>query len=158
MKLEAALNKQIAERIAAAPTKFRQLVASQELKRNLEFRDFGGIRPGMIPVGSRGSDKDLLVYENVWAMVKLGEDFEQLQLGTLVNFKGAWKLLDCPSVGSSSELAGIFYGSGSPNVPSASASLAMNNDTTDKMQEILSELERLGSKTRCRLLVSKRNR
>ena len=48
---------------------------------NFKFSDFGGTKPGMVPAGSQGVTKDLLVYENVWAMVKVGDDDKQLQLG-----------------------------------------------------------------------------
>ena len=139
------LTEQLAERIKAAPEAFRKLAASKELGKDLEFRDFGGVKPGMVPSGTRGSSKDLLVYENVWAMVRNGEEFEQLQLGTMINIKGAWKLIDAPTLGNSGEVAtSIFFrsgGGGGGNSPAAAMEMA--NQPNEKMQEILGDLEKL---------------
>ena len=142
--LEESLAKRLAKRLIAAPKSFRKLIASKELGDNLEFRDFGGLKPGMVPAGTNDADKDLLVYENVWAMVRAGDDFEQLQLGTMINIQGAWKLIDCPTVGQATELAGgIFYGSSPGAGTAGGAGAPRGNEPTEKMQEILAKLEEL---------------
>ena len=134
-------SKQLAVRTKAAPATFKKLIESGDLGDDQEFRDFGGLKPGMVPAGTRGSKKDLVVYENVWAMVRNGEDYEQLQLGTMVNVKGAWKLVDGPTLGDSSGVAGGFF-----FVPGGGAGAAvaqLGSESTEKMQEILGELEKL---------------
>jgi len=142
--LSGALSKQLAQRIQAASGNFRKLISSKQLGKDLEFRDFGGVKPGMVPAGTRGSGKDLLVYENVWAMVRMGEDFEQLQLGTMINIKGSWKLIDSPSVGSSTEVAsGVFFVPASAGGNARGAASALASEPTAKMQEILAKLEKL---------------
>ncbi len=144
--LKATLGKRLAGRLQAAPSSFRKLAASRELGKDIEFRDFGGLKPGMVPAGAGSTSKDLVVYENVWAMIRKGEDFEQLQLGTMINVGGAWKLVDSPSVGDATEVAasGIFYGtSPSGGTGGGGAGLAAGNETTEKMQEVLSNLEKL---------------
>ncbi len=139
--VSAALGKRLAGRLQAAPKNFRKLAASKKLGKEIEFRDFGGLKPGMVPGGSSSSENDLIVYENVWAMVRKGEDFEQLQLGTMIKINGAWKLIDSPTLGNATEVAasGIFFGAN----PSGGTVLATGNEPTEKMQEILAKLEQL---------------
>ena len=148
--VSAALGKQLAGRLQAAPKNFQKLAASKEITgkgggKDLEFRDFGGLKPGMVPAGSGSTSKDLVVYENVWVMVRKGEDFEQLQLGTMIKINGAWKLIDSPSVANSAEVvaSGIFYGSNPGGDTGGGAGLAMGNEPTEKMQAILAKLEKL---------------
>lgn len=142
--LNKALSKQLSGRLQEAPRNFRKLAASQDLGKDLEFRDFGGLKPGMVPAGTRGSEKDLLVYENVWAMVRNGEDFEQFQLGTMVNIKGSWKLIDSPTLGSANQVAsGLFFVPGSNGEGGAASMASLGSEPTEKMQETLAKLEKL---------------
>ncbi len=151
--VSAGLGKQLAGRIQAAPKNFRKLAADKLTAgkgggKEIEFRDFGGLKPGMVPAGSRSSKKDLIVYENVWAMVLQGEEFEQLQLGTMIKIGGAWKLIDSPrfanSEGDATAVAasGLFFGT-NPIGANGGAGLAMGSEPTAKMQEILAKLEKL---------------
>ena len=148
--LNAALGKRIYGRLQAAPKSFRKLLASKLITgkgggKNLEFRDFGGLKPGMVPAGSGSTSKDLVVYENVWAMVLKGEDFQQLQLGTMIKVNGAWKLIDSPTIGNATEIAasGIFYDSNPGTGAGGDAGMAMGSEPTEKMQGILAKLEKL---------------
>lgn len=152
--VSAELGKQLASRLQAAPKSFGKLAASKLFAgkvgaKEIEFRDFGGLKPGMVPAGSSSSEKDLIVYENVWAMVLNGEEFEQLQLGTMIKIDGAWKLIDSPlfanSEGNANAVAasGIFFGTNSNVGAVGGAGLAMGSEPTAKMQEILAKLEKL---------------
>ncbi len=145
--LEKSLAKRLSERIQSAPKSFQKLAASKGLGSDLEFRDFGGLRPGMVPANASSADKDLLVYENVWAMVRTGEEFEQLQLGTMINVKGAWKLVDSPTLADTTKVAsGLFFGTSPGSAASASEIGDMGAGPSEKMQEILAELEELDKK------------
>ena len=131
------------KRVQAASETFRTLVAAKEVEKDSEFRDFGGLRPGMVPAGTSGSTKDVLVYENVWAMVHNGDDHIQLQLGTMLNAKGAWKLVDGPSLGDSQYVtAGIFFVPGESGASEAAVGIG-NNAPSERMQEIFAALEKL---------------
>jgi peroxiredoxin len=139
--LEDALGQKIAERLGSARRNFQKLTSKHQ-ESDWEFRDFGGLRPGMVPAGTSGND--LLVYENAWVMVRHGEEFEQLQLGTMVNLGGAWKLVESPALGGATQLAeGIFYGSDPEQATAATAGTRFENEPTEKMQEILAQLEEL---------------
>jgi len=138
-----ALGKGVAGRLRAAPAGFRKLATSKDVGAELEFRDFGGLKPGMVPSGAQGTSRDLLVYENVWAMVRLGEKFEQLQLGTMINLKGAWKLIDGPTWGDSTEVAGGLFFPGAGVGGSTAGTAVIGEQDSEKMQEVLADLEKL---------------
>ena len=142
LELSPAQSEQLTARIQQATDKYQQLLAKKEIDGECQFTDFGGLKPGIVPAGTRGSTKDLLVYENVWAMIHQGEQHQQLQLGTMINFNGAWKLIDGPVLGTSKDVAsGFFFGpSGSAGEASA---LPSGAEPTEEMQKILAQLETL---------------
>jgi len=136
--------KQLAERAAAAAASFGQLLSAGSIKEDSEFSDFGGLKPGMVPAGTQGSTKDLLVYESVAAMVQIGDKHQQLQLGTMINVNGAWKLIDGPTLGNTQTVAaGFFYHQGPSGTSGETTGLAPDNASSEKMQETLTELEKL---------------
>ena len=133
---------QLAKRAQAAAASFKKMFAEDSLGKDIEFSDFGGLKPGMVPAGTNGARKDVMVYENAWAMVKSGEEHQQIQLGTMVSMKGAWKLIDGPMLGSSQEgLSGFFFVPSSGGGAGAGANLG--NQPTERVQELLAKLEKL---------------
>ncbi|MEM9658251.1 MAG: redoxin domain-containing protein, partial [Planctomycetota bacterium] len=134
----------IALRTKAAGESFENLAKAGDFKSAAEFTDFGGLRPGMIPVGTRGSSKELLVYENAWAMVLVGDQHRQLRLGTMIRVGDAWKLIDGPSLGGAEQAsAGFFFDvSGSPETALAGPATQPN----EAMQKVLTQLEQLDRK------------
>ncbi len=127
-------------RIKSATATFRQ--TSGEFPKDGEFTDFGGLRPGIVPAGTRGLRNDLLVYENVWAMVLHDGQHRQLQLGTMVKVGDAWKLVDGPMPDSADQIAtGFFFEGGSSEARTDTALAA--RAPTEKMQVILTALEKL---------------
>lgn len=141
--LDAARAEQLQKRIESAPDKFNKIVSATELKPGFEFSDFGGIKPGMVPAGSQGVTKDLMVYESVWAMVKNGFDHRQLQLGTLISVGGAWKLIDGPTLGTGQQVAGGFFFD--PGGQGIGERAIVDSDVapTEKLQGMLVELEKI---------------
>ncbi len=144
LELGATQASQLAERSAAATAKFNQLHTAGSFKEDSEFSDFGGLRPGMVPAGIKGSAKDVLVYESVWAMVRIGGEHQQLQLGTMINVAGAWKLIDGPTLGNSQDLAnGFFFSQDPSNIGEGPPATIANGAPSEKMQDVLTELEKL---------------
>jgi thiol-disulfide isomerase/thioredoxin/TolA-binding protein len=135
---------QLASRIKMASKTFQQ--TAQKFPKNSEFSDFGGQRPGVVPAGSRGLSKDLLVYENVWAMVLQDGKPQQLQLGTMIQVDGVWKVVDGPILDASGKtITGFFFHGGTDNIGLAEAPAA-NSGPSEKMQQVLAELEKLDQK------------
>jgi peroxiredoxin len=132
------------ERLAAAPQAFAKLASEGKIDAKAQFTDFGGLRPGAVPAGARGGEKDLLVYDDAWSMVMSGDNHVQLQLGSMVYVDGCWKLIDGPTLGANNTaLVGFFYGiEGAPQINAAAAQAAIN-EPTEAMQKILASIEKV---------------
>lgn len=132
-------------RVAEAPKAFAKLAGEGKIDAKAEFADFGGLRPGAVPAGTRGSTKDLIVYEDVWAMVLSGDSHQQLQLGSMVNVDGSWKLIDGPAIGGGNEaVAGFFYDAGgAAGTPHTQQQLAAMNAPTEEIQKVLEQIQKV---------------
>ena len=136
-------SEELAKRSQAASATFKELLSSGKLDAQSEFSDFGGLKPGMVPAGTHGSTKDIMVYENAWAMVKTSGEHQQLHLGTMVSVKGAWKLVDAPSLGSSQEgLSGFFFVPDNGGVGEGVVA-SMGSQPSERLQDMLTALEEI---------------
>lgn len=85
-------------RISAAKSGFADVVRNQKvIQPNTKWIHFGGIQPGVIPAGTGGSTKDVVVYDNVAAMINTDGKHEQVLVGTLVRSGDAWRVVDLPT-------------------------------------------------------------
>jgi thiol-disulfide isomerase/thioredoxin len=91
-------NDDIKAKTAAAASKFAEIARKQTLiGKGAEWISFGASKPGVVTAGSEGSTKDLVVYDNVTAIVQSGKDkTSQLIVGTLVRVGDKWRLIDLP--------------------------------------------------------------
>ena len=138
------LSDKLTARIAAAPKAFAKLASEGKIDAQAEFADFGGLRPGTVPAGTRGSTKDLTVYEDVWAMALMGEQPLQVQIGSMVNVDGSWKLIDGPALGDNAALAGFFYSSGGAQpLPNNAQAMMAANEPTEEMQKLLESIQKI---------------
>ncbi len=136
-------SEQLTKRLAAAPEKFKSLSANA---KDFRFSDFGGTKPGMVPAGSQGVSKDLQAYESVWAMVDTGEEHRQLQLGTLISVKGAWKLIDGPALGTEDSVAGGFFFDPGGRGIGERATVEADTVPTEKMEKWMTQIQDLDKK------------
>ena len=136
----------LVQRSKAAVTTFKNLLNSEELDDDCEFSDFGGLKPGMVPAGTNGSRKDVMVYENVWAMVRMGEAHQQIQLGTMISIKGAWKFIDGPALGNNREGLSFFFFPDNGGGAGVGAVVNLSNEPSEKLQDLLAKLEQLDVK------------
>jgi len=91
----------LAAKLEKAATDFRALADRQRaISSDAKWLQFSGNRPGVVPAGSEDSTRDLEVYENVVAIVQVGDKNEQVQIGTLVRVGKTWKTIDPPLIGS----------------------------------------------------------
>ncbi len=89
---------EISKRLDAAIASFRELLTQQKIVGpETRWAYFGATRPGLVPAGTDDSQADLLVYENVSAMVETGGKHAQLPIGALVRVQDTWRLLDAPA-------------------------------------------------------------
>jgi thiol-disulfide isomerase/thioredoxin len=105
---------------------------------------FGGLRPGIIPRDTDGATKDILIYENVAALLRAnGEDF-QISLGTMVHTNNCWRMIDAPEIvdeKSTTSLASWYR----PGELDAMTPLTGTNDSSE-YQGLLAQFESLDKK------------
>ena len=100
----------------------------------------GRHRPGTVPAEANGPSRDLRVYENVFAVVQMGDKSGQVQIGTLIQVGDVWRLIEAPSVAegqADASSSSFFFQPAAAGRPAAAATL--NEDSP----RLLVELEKL---------------
>ncbi len=104
---------------------------------------FAASSPGLVPSGTDGSSKDVIVYENAVAMFEAGDKSGQLMVGTLIRVGDAWRLVELPSLGSDGDT--ITQGTGNfftPGGMNSTDGVAATN-VGEKTQQLVNELEQV---------------
>jgi thiol-disulfide isomerase/thioredoxin len=131
---------ELAKRIEEARTRFAPFAEKNKLVTDKsQWLHFGAQRPGIIPAGTSGSTKDLLLYDNAAAIIETEGKHSQVILGTLIHVNDGWRVLDLPS----GEANVGFYTSVITRTPTdAQADLGVDQT----MQELLGDLEAVDKK------------
>lgn len=91
----------IGDKIASAAKRFTGLMSDKTFStvatESPKWINFSGSRPGLVPAGTDGTTKDLVVYENVAAMMEVGGKTGQVQIGTMIRIGDVWRLIDVPA-------------------------------------------------------------
>lgn len=144
------------QHVADAAKQFSDWASGQNVvSSKSKWTNFGADKPGIVPAGTDGSDKDVVVYENVVALLEDGGNAKQLLVGTMIQVGGAWRLVDLPravSEGAVVSDASIFFpasftprgGVGAATVDEAGISKAMQKLVTD-LQDIDTKLQAGGN-------------
>ncbi len=119
--------------------------SQKAIDKSTKWVHFGATRPGVVPAGTDGVTKDLVVYENAIAMLETGGQHGQIELGTLVRINDAWRLIGAPGGGAgAADVAaspqGSFFSVSYNGTPAAAAG---NMGIGAEMQELLDQLEKL---------------
>ncbi len=106
--------KQLAKKIADSAAGFEELFKRPDIvSRDSHWVNFGGTRPGVVPAGTDGAQRDLVVYENAVAVVETGGTHSQVLIGTLVQTGNVWRLIDLPKTMADSQASstpdGFFF-------------------------------------------------
>jgi thiol-disulfide isomerase/thioredoxin len=89
--------KDLTTKVGNAIGGFKELARQQQVVANKsEWVHFGGTQPGVVPAGSDGSTKDLIVYDNVAAVIETDGKHAQVAIGTLIRVDDTWRLIDLP--------------------------------------------------------------
>ncbi|PHS16008.1 MAG: thioredoxin [Blastopirellula sp.] len=136
-------------KLAMSKEDFGAWVRSQKvISAKSKWVHFGATRPGVVPAGTDGATKDLVVYENVASVVETEGEHGQIDIGTLVRVGDVWKVISAPksmSIASSSTGGeGFFFQASFSARPDAAGPMASFADT--KTQLLLTELEALDVK------------
>ena len=132
------------KKIDAAPAAFAKAVAQQKMVTpNTKWVSFGGNTPGLVPAGTDDAAADILVYENVMAMIDTAGTTQAVGVGTMVRVGSAWRLIDVPHLSedatAGSETKPLFWGFA--QAERGEGPIAKPND---KIQPLLEELHKLG--------------
>ncbi len=155
----------ISKRIETAIRTFAEVARQQRIvTANSEWIHFGANKPGIVPAGTEGSIKDLLVYDNVTAVVETGAapaavtaastggaakaapaaKHGQLAIGTLIKVGDTWKTFDLPKnlTGEQTSITGYFFQPSIPNTPDAALPAGAGN-VSGEMKKYVDDLEQL---------------
>jgi hypothetical protein len=95
--LSAKQKNELTAKVSAAARTFADEAARQRLvTAQSEWIHFGASKPGIVPAGTDGATKDVVVYDNVTTVVETDGKHGQLVIGTLVKAGDAWRLIDLP--------------------------------------------------------------
>jgi peroxiredoxin len=141
-------SKELADKLSTAPTAFSDLVRRQKaITPKSGWIHFGGSRPGIVPAGSFGNN-DLVVYENVVAIVETEGKDTQVLIGTMIKVGDCWRLIDAPVVPDSNAKSTDLAGNGFFFVNPALKNMAQPTETVaggpnEKTQKLLDQLQKL---------------
>lgn len=138
--LGATKTKELGERAGQIAAKFQQALERKPLAAETRWVQFTGNRPGVVPAGTDGGTKDVVVYENVMAIVESGGTHGQVQIGTLVRVGDVWRAIDVPQAvtGQETQIAGFFF-----QAANAEAAMAPTAGPSELTQKLLANLEKL---------------
>jgi TolA-binding protein/peroxiredoxin len=91
--------KEIATKLNAATRQFAILMGRQKsVSAKTGWVHFAANKPALVPAGTEGSKSDLVVYENVMAMIETDGKPDQMPVGTIVKVADLWRLIDVPPI------------------------------------------------------------
>ena len=132
----------LATKASRAASGFRRLAEAQKaVGPNAKWVQFASSPPGIVPAGTDGSTKDVLVYENAVAMFEDGDDSGQLLVGTIIKIGDSWRLVDLPGVGDEgdalAQVAGSFF------TPGSNSMNAQTETGSNQSQGLFVDLEKI---------------
>ncbi len=143
LALGGAKAKEIATRLEEAARQFGILMGRQKLVNSkTSWVHFAANKPAMVPAGTEGSKSDLVVYENVMAMIETDGKSDQLPVGTIVKVGDLWRLIDVPPItGATDKVQGftVFIPFREPTQGLDEA----NGAPSEKVQQLIEEVQKL---------------
>ncbi len=138
--------KQMATKLARTDRGYEELLRSQKMvPRDARWVNFGGTRPGVVPAGTDGAKRDLHVYENVAAVIKNGDQHDQVIIGTLVQSGDVWRLIDLPKSVADAQAStgpdGFFFQA--LLTRRAEADVPIAGGLSPKIQKLIGQLEQI---------------
>jgi thiol-disulfide isomerase/thioredoxin len=144
LQLGAELEAEIAKRIESARADFRNFAARQKvIQAKTEWVDFGGLRPGLVPSGTDASKQDIIVYENVVAMVETEGQHAQVPIGTLVETPQGWRCTGAPVMDGDAPRPAAQFLFFRPSQPTLADIPATDQGLSPQTEKLISTLESL---------------
>ncbi len=103
----------LTKRVVDARKQFAAWTSGQNvITKQSKWTNFGADKPGIVPAGTDGSKNDIVVYENVVALLEDAGKAKQLLVGTMIQVGPTWRLVDLPktvSEGAEVSDSGVFF-------------------------------------------------
>ncbi|ADB17243.1 Redoxin domain protein [Pirellula staleyi DSM 6068] len=159
-----ARTEQLRTKVQDASTQFSDLMKKQRVVTpKSAWIHFGASQPGIVPAGVDGATQDLVVYDNVTAVVETAGKHSTLVIGTLVKVGDAWRLIDVPQNLAADATAqasvGYFFQASMSRRPETEGP-ADASTVSAEMQRLITDLEKLDKQlveSRSRTEVAKLN-
>lgn len=120
LNLEKEIADRVVERVKKSLSELPEAMQAEKLSSSAKWLHFGASFPGSI---SNAKGEVVEVFDNVSAIIEVGEDNRQLLVGSMIRVGNAWRLIDLPVLSSGDSLpavGGVFFQSG----PAIETSLA----------------------------------
>jgi len=149
--LEGDKAKEVSEMLKNSVDDFKKWAQGQkQINNSTKWVHFGATRPGLVPAGTEGLKKDLIVYENAIAVLETNGEHGQIDLGTMVRVGDNWKLISAPKIqGEAGQLAsnqGYFFSVSYSNRPISGES-GETPGMGAELQSLLGKLEQLDQRS-----------
>ncbi|MFK7738226.1 MAG: redoxin family protein [Pirellulaceae bacterium] len=149
LKLGKETQQKLLQRVSDAAEQFGDWSRGQNIVTSkTKWSNFGADKPGLVPAGTDGSQADVIVYENVVALVDDAGKSKQLLVGTLIDVGGAWRIVDLPMAISEGAVVGdggVFF-SASFTPRGNSSSNAAEGGLSAKMTRLVEDLQGIDAK------------
>ena len=140
----------LAQRVADARSQFKAWAAGQNVvTAKSRWTNFGADKPGVVPAGTDGSKRDVIVYENVVALLETADEPRQLLVGTMIRVGESWRLVELPravSEGAQLSDSGVFFSASFTSRGGESSQAPVQEGISEAMQRLVSELQDVDAK------------
>jgi Thioredoxin-like len=132
--------------ITAAAKDFSNIATNQKIiSKTTKWASFGGGKPGAITNLSTESTPDIVVYDNVAAMLETDGKHAQVAIGTMVKIGEGWRVIDVPrnllDENNSNSLAGFFFQA--PLAKGEENIVGSEQGISPEMQKLVADLEKI---------------
>ena len=138
LELSESVESNLQDRLNSALVQFKELAST--IDKQTEWVDFSAPYPGVVAANDQDVAKDLVVYENVIALVSSGDAHNQVNVGTLVKVGDSWRMIGLPN----SETTSFFFTPENQN--HITTTVAAGTQGNSKLQSLIQQLEALDSK------------
>ncbi|MEL6897965.1 MAG: thioredoxin, partial [Planctomycetota bacterium] len=143
LQLGATTTANLKKRLIASVKGFAEFATEQQtVGSKAKWVQFAAATPGLIPAGTNGSKKDLVVYENAVALLDNDGVSEQLLVGTIVSTAQGWRLIGLPFESTDNAVSGFFFSPESVAIAQSGSDLGVG----EQAQKLYGELEAIDEK------------
>jgi thiol-disulfide isomerase/thioredoxin len=134
---------EVGEKIEKAAAGFAALARQQRvITTKSHWLNFGGNQPGVLAAGSNGATKDVVVYDNVAAVIETDGKTAQFPVGAIIKVDSGWRLIDLPAL-NDEVAAGIGYFFRAPPPKPIDTEVPSEQGLSPEIQKLITELEKI---------------